>query len=98
MLFWGWGRRSLQRQVSPDTTVLRRYRYVHLMFLFTVTWGYDYALATLTPQGWATRPVSATEARGLLGGQDLEPGWWKRWSLVVGLAVLFLVVLLPALR
>ena len=47
MLFWGWGRRSLQRQVSADTAVLRSYRYVHLMFLFTVTWGYDYALATV---------------------------------------------------
>lgn len=92
MLFWGWGRGSVRRQVSHDTAVLRTYRYVSLMFVFSVTWGHDYALATLTPHGWATRPVSATEARGLLGGQDLEPSWWRRWSLVVGLAAVALLV------
>ncbi|GAA1903523.1 hypothetical protein [Lapillicoccus jejuensis] len=92
MLFWGWGRGSVHRQVSPDTTVLRTYRYVSLMVVFTVTWGYEYALSTLTPHGWATRPVSAVEARGLLGGQDLQPHWWRRWSLVVGLGAVALLV------
>ncbi len=62
MLFWGWGRKSLQRQVSPETTVVRSDRYLHLMFSFTVTWGYDYAIATLTPVGrlLASRDEQAT--------------------------------------
>ena len=98
MLFWGWGRRSLQRQVSPETAVVRRYRYVHLMFLFTVTWGYDYAIASLTPQGWATRPAPQLEARALLGGQDLEPSPWKRYSLLGAVAVIAVVVVAGVVR
>ena len=72
--------------------MVRSYRYLHLMFLFTVTWGHEYAVSTLTPQGWATRPVPALEARAILDGQDLEPSFCKRYSLVLGLAVVFVLV------
>lgn len=97
MLFWGWGRKSLQRQVSPETTVVRSYRYLHLMFFFTVTWGYDYAIATLTPVGWATRPAPPLEARAMLNGEDLEPNFWKRDSLVLALAVVVVLLIGSAL-
>jgi hypothetical protein len=57
MLFWGWGRRSLRRQVSPEQAVVLFYRYLHLMFAFTATWGYSYGLATATDQGIAVRAI-----------------------------------------
>lgn len=94
MLFiWGWGRRSLRRQVSAEQAVVLIYRYLHLMFVFTTTWGYSYALATVTDQGVATRAISDHEARQLLGGEDLRPSLWKRFSifLVLGAALLFVL-------
>lgn len=93
MFFWGWGRKSLRRQVSPEQAVVLLYRYLHLMFLFTTTWGYSYALATATDQGVATRAISDAEARQLLGGQDLRPGLWKRFSifLLLGAVLLFVI-------
>ena len=39
MLIWGWGRRSLRRQVSPEQSVVLLYRYLHLMFAFTADLG-----------------------------------------------------------
>ena len=38
MLFWGWGRKNMTRQISPQQAVLLTYRYLHLMFVFTTTW------------------------------------------------------------
>ena len=99
MLFiWGWGRKTLRRQVSPEQAVVLIYRYLHLMFLFTTTWGYRYAVATATDQGVATRQISDHEARQLLGGQDLRPSLWKRFSIFVLLGVILLFVLVNASR
>ena len=98
MLFWGWGGKSINRQVSPNQAVVLMHRYLHLMFLFTTTWGYRYALATATEQGWATRPISDAEARGLLGGEELRPSPWKRFSIFLPLGILLLVVVAAVLR
>jgi hypothetical protein len=96
-MFWGWGRKSIMRQLDANTAVQRSYRYLHLMFLFTVAWGYDYSIATLTPQGWAQRPLARQDAVQILGGQDLEPGVWQRFSLVIGLAALLVFGMVRAL-
>ncbi|MEI2731580.1 MAG: hypothetical protein V9G08_06180 [Dermatophilaceae bacterium] len=68
------------------------YRYFHLMFAFTMTHGYTYLLATLTDQGWATRPISTPEAQQILGAQPLAPSTWKRFSLFGLLGVIALLV------
>ncbi|MFD1716221.1 hypothetical protein [Georgenia deserti] len=86
MIFWGWGSRSLNRQVSPQHVVIRTYRYFALMFIFSVAFKYRYELATATPQGWATRPVSDEEALQALGGEHLMPNLWRRFSLWLLLA------------
>ena len=97
MLFiWGWGRKTLRRQVSPEQAVVLIYRYLHLMFLFTTTWGYRYAVATATDQGIATRQISEAEARQLLGGGDLRPSLWKRFSIFVLLGAILLFVIVNA--
>ncbi len=96
MLFWGWGGKNITRQVSPGQAVLLTYRYLHLMFLFTTTWGYKYAVATATDQGWATRAVSDAEALQLLGGEELRPSLWKRFSIFLLLGVVLLVVVVAA--
>ena len=97
MLFWGWGGKSITRQLSPERAVLLTYRYLHLMFLFTTTWGYKYALATATEQGWATRGISDAEALQLLGGVELRPSAWKRFSIFLLLGVVLLAVVIVAL-
>jgi hypothetical protein len=66
MLFWGWGGGSVHRQLSPNQAVVLAYRYFHLMFFLTTTFGYRYQLATLSEHGWAHRPIMAEEARILL--------------------------------
>ncbi|MEP6651452.1 MAG: hypothetical protein ABJA74_16295 [Lapillicoccus sp.] len=97
MLFWGWGGKSMTRQITPEQAVLLTYRYLHLMFVFTTTWGYKYALATATDQGWATRPIPDAEALQLLGGQELRPSAWKRFSVFLLLGIVLLVVVVAAL-
>ena len=97
MLFWGWGGKNITRQISHQQAVLLTYRYLHLMFLFTTTWGYRYAVATATEQGWATRNVTDEEALQLLGGVELRPSPWKRFSIFLLLGIVFLAVVIAAL-
>jgi hypothetical protein len=96
MLFWGWGRKNITRQISPQQAVLLTYRYLHLMFVFTTTWGYTYAVATATEQGWATRAASDAEALQLLGGDELRPSVWKRFSIFVLLGAVLVAVVIGA--
>ena len=98
MLIWGWGRRSLRRQVSPEQAVVLLYRYLHLMFAFTATWGYSYRLATATDQGIVIREIPDHEARRLLGGQELRPGMWKRFSIFLLVFGLLLFVIAAAIN
>jgi hypothetical protein len=97
MLFWGWGAKNITRQVSHQQVVLLTYRYLHLMFLFTTSWGYRYSVATATDQGWATRGVTDEEALQLLGGVELRPSLWKRFSIFLLLGIVFLAVVIAAL-
>lgn len=73
--------------------VILTYRYFHLMFAFTTTWNYQYLLASFTEQGWLHQPISKDEALHWLGGQELAPSLWKRYSLVGALALIVLIVL-----
>lgn len=91
MVFWGWGRKSINTKVSPEQAVVLAYRYFHLMFVFSVAFGYSYAVASWTPQGWATRPVTEQEARHLLGGEQLRPHPWWRFSLPAAIVAIALV-------
>jgi hypothetical protein len=93
MIFWGWGRRSITKQLDQSNAVIRTYRYAHIFFFFTLTWGGAYSLATLTEAGWAQRPISKEDAKQLLGGKDLQPNLWKRFSLVLGAAVVAVIAI-----
>ncbi|MGN6161967.1 MAG: hypothetical protein ACTHOG_09735 [Marmoricola sp.] len=84
---WGWGRRALTRQLDATSAVIRSYRYAHLFFIFTLAWGGEYFLATHTDAGWARRPIAKDEALHLLGGTPLQPNLWKRFSLVLAVAL-----------
>jgi hypothetical protein len=95
MLFWGWGRKSLNRQLAHDRALVT-YRYFHLMFVFRAAFGYRYQLATATDQGWATRPIANEEAETLLGGDELRPSMWARYSIFLLVVVVVLVVILAA--
>lgn len=91
MLFFGWGGRQLTRQCSPTQAVVLTYRYVHVMFVLQFAFSSRYQLATLTAQGWASRPITEPDARALLGGELLQPPLWRRFGLFLGLGAVALV-------
>jgi hypothetical protein len=90
MIFWGWGRKTISRALDANTAVIRVYRYVHVFFIFSVAWGGQYLLSTLTESGWAQRPVSKGEAMSLMGGEELQPPLWRRFGLPAAAGVLML--------
>ncbi|GAB2969059.1 hypothetical protein [Nocardioides montaniterrae] len=94
MIFYGWGRKSITKQIDAGTAVVRMYRYAHLFWVLSFTWGGSYQLATATESGWAHRAITAEQAAEVLGGHQLEPNLWKRFSLpvVIGLLVLLSLV------
>ena len=98
MLFWGWGGKSINRQVSPGQAVVLSYRYFHLMFVFTAAFRYRYLLATATEQGWATRPVTEPEALAMLDGQELRPSMWQRYSIWLVPLVIALILAISAVN
>lgn len=97
MLFWGWGRKHVERKVSDTQTVVLNYRYFSVMFLFTAAFGYKFLLATLTDHGWATAQLSRSDADLMLNGQPLQPTLWARFSLLAGIIVVALVILVSSL-
>ena len=95
-MIWGWGRKSVTRQIAEDRAVVLAYRYFHLMFVLTATWGGKYFVSTLTDQGWAQQPASDDAALALLGGNPLRPSAWARFSLLGALAILAVFVVASA--
>lgn len=99
MIFFGWGGRSMTRELDPGHVLVLAYGYFHLFWLFRISWPTGYALATATEAGWATRPLSADEAASLDASSQLSLHWWWRWGLLVvlvGLAVMIMTsMLLP---
>ena len=86
MIIFGWGRRSGELAINDTQRLLLSYRYFSLFWVFSVTFGTRYALATLGRDGWATRPISDEEAGRLVGGEPPQPAFWWRWGLLFLLA------------
>jgi hypothetical protein len=97
VLFWGWGRKSLNRQLAQNQALVLTYRYFHLMFIFRAAFGYRYQLATATEQGWAMRPIESPEAEALLAGEELRPTMWARYSIFLLFVVIVVVIAASAL-
>lgn len=93
-MFWGWGSKTRQKKVSDKHVVMNRYRYFHFMFLFNVTWGYKYILATQGADGWSYKDIPKEEATRLTGGDELMPNWWMRFSLYFALVSLAISITL----
>ncbi len=51
MIFFGWGRNSKTHELSPHHVLVLTYAYFHVFWLFRVSFGLRYALATATEQG-----------------------------------------------
>jgi len=97
VIFFGWGRRNTSRQVSPTQALVLSYGYVHVFWLFRVSFGLRYALATATEQGWATRPMSPEEVAHTGADRELTLGWWWRWGLLVGVGALVVLITMASL-
>jgi hypothetical protein len=94
MILWGWGRKTVSRALDASTRVTRIYRYVHLFFIFSVAWGGQYVLSTLTEAGWAQRAITKEEAKSLMGGEELQPPMWRRFGLPAAAVVVVAVAAL----
>jgi hypothetical protein len=92
VIFFGWGRKNVSRQVSENQALVLSYGYFHVFWLFQVAFGLRYAVATLTEAGWATRPMSAEEAAATGADQVVTLGWWTRWGLLAVLGAIVLAV------
>lgn len=90
MLFFGWGRKNIDRKISETQAILLSYRYFHLLFIFSATFSYTYKTATLSNDGWHYKDIAKDEALAQLGGQELKPNLWQRFSLL-GFAVSFAI-------
>lgn len=85
MFIVGWGRRDKTQQVAVDRAVILSYAYVHLLWLFRVSWNVRYSLATLTEAGWTVRDLAPAEAREAGVDREVSLNWWWRRGLLVTL-------------
>jgi hypothetical protein len=90
VIFFGWGRKNVSRQVSEAQAVVLSYGYFHLFWLFRIAFGFRYQLAT--EHGWATRPLSPEEVATSGVDRELTVGWWWRRGLLVALGVLAVTI------
>ena len=93
MIFFGWGTKSNQKDLSPTQAMVVSASYVHLFWLLTVTFKEKYRFAQFVPDtGWAVRDVSVEEAVELSDGEPPQIHWWWRFSGLVILGLIALVV------
>ncbi|MEP7762873.1 hypothetical protein [Sanguibacter sp. 25GB23B1] len=97
MIFFGWGRNNKTQQVSDVQALVLGYSYFHLFWLFRVSFGLSYSLATLTDVGWATRPLSREEATAGGAQAALALHWWWRFGLLVAVAAIVVIATLGSL-
>ena len=97
MIFFGWGRNNKTQQVSDEQALVLGYSYFHLFWLFRISFGLQYSLATLTDVGWATRPLSREEATARGAQAALSLHWWWRFGLLVGIAAIVVIATLGSL-
>ncbi len=94
MLFFGWGKRSVKRQIDAANVLLCTYGYFSIMFLFMVTFSYQYRLAVFSNGAWTYRELTKEEAMSLNGGTELKPHWWWQFGLLIGLVAIIILGLL----
>jgi len=97
VIIFGFGRRSREHVIDDAQRILLSYRYVHILWLFSIAFGSRYSLATLTDAGWATKSISEDEAAALAGGRAPQPAFWAQWSLTIALGVVAMIVLIAAI-
>ena len=76
------------------TTLVLRYRYVHIMWLFQIAYSLKYSWRFTTPQGPMERPVTPQEMADLHVKERLHLNFWWQWGLLAipALAVLAVIV------
>lgn len=96
MVFFGWGRDDKVLPLDPEHALVLSYRYFHLLWLFRISFETTYGMATRTPQGWATRPISEMEATAIGARGALVLHWWWRWGLLLTIGAVVLAVVVAA--
>jgi hypothetical protein len=93
-MIFGWGTKNRTAALDQQHTLVLAYRYFHIFFLFRLAMRGRYSLATLTPQGWATRPLAAGEADDLRAKERLTVPLWDRFGMLFSVGGALLTVVL----
>lgn len=82
----------------PDGTMINvNYGFLSLFFVFNFTFGYKYSLMTQSPEGgFSYKPLTKEEATALNGGKVPTPPIWERYSFLIFLAILAVVMIVRA--
>ena len=94
-MIYGWGTNHVTKKVDDMTEVTCRYRYVSLMFIFSLVWnrrwflhGRDRAM---------DREVTPTEIEQLYGPDAVpSPGLWRRFGVLLSLGVFLAIAAVSA--
>lgn len=94
-MFFGGGRKNKNKPISADKSVVLNYRSAHIMFLFTVAFGFRYIVATRSKDGWHYKNVSKDEIIRAYGATALpELSFWQRFSLPAAFAAILTGIIL----
>jgi len=94
MIFYGWGSKDMSLPFGDGTTLVLDYRYFHIMWVLSISFGFRYSWFFATPSGPMRRPLTPEEVIQFDVRNRLHPAWWWRYGLWVflGAVVLFLAI------
>ena len=98
MIIFGWGRGSRVHQIGPAQALVLGFSYFHIFWLFRISFGFKYALATQTEEGWATRALSPAETTSYDAPTRVTLHWWWRYGLLITIATIVVLGVLASLR
>ena len=94
-MFFGGGRKNKNKPISADKSVVLNYRYAHIMFVFTLAFGFKYIIATRSSDGWHYKNAPKDEIIRLYGVTALpELNFWQRFSLPAAFVVILTGIIL----
>lgn len=97
MIFYGWGKNSKTLDTGPSEALVLVYQYMHIFWLFRVSFGHKYSLATLTDTGWMTAPLTRADVKLTGAKSALQLHWWWRFGLFVPLGLIAVLAIAGSL-
>ena len=94
-MIYGWGTNHVTKKVDDMTEVTCRYRYVSLMFIFSLVWNRRWFLQGRDRA--MDREVTPTEIEQLYGPDAVpSPGLWRRFGVLLSLGAFLAIAAVSA--